>query len=141
MSETRRHILTFCFLDSVLFHLPESNLILHRYWQQWVLHAYYPISRQYENDRESVYLSTHLRVCVGLQVANNLEYPTRRNHLKPYLYPLKSRLTCSAEMPFTSARFTLSRVICPTTRFGKRERRETNRFRTDVWSGLSMFHS
>ncbi len=41
-------------------------------------------------------------------------------------------LTWSAVMPFTRAFRTLSRVIAPTTRFGKRHFTDTNRFRTAV---------
>jgi len=41
-------------------------------------------------------------------------------------------LTWSAVMPFTRAFRTLSRVIAPTTRFGKRHFMDTNRFRTAV---------
>ena len=40
--------------------------------------------------------------------------------------------TWSAVMPFRRAFRTLSRVIAPTTRFGKRHFTETNRFRTAV---------
>ena len=45
--------------------------------------------------------------------------------------------TWSAVIPFASAFFTLSRVMAPTTRFGKRDFRLTNKFRTAVCSGLS----
>lgn len=41
-------------------------------------------------------------------------------------------------MPFVRAFFTLSRVIDPTTRLGKRYFRETKRFRTAVCKGLSV---
>jgi hypothetical protein len=40
-------------------------------------------------------------------------------------------------IPFASALFTLSLVILPTTKFGKRYFRVTKRFKTAVWRGLS----
>ena len=46
--------------------------------------------------------------------------------------------TWSAVMPFMSAFLTLSRVIEPTTRFGKRYFKDTNRFKTAVCKGLSV---
>ena len=48
------------------------------------------------------------------------------------------RHTWSAEIPFMRAFFTLSLVIEPTTRLGKRYFKETNKFRTAVCSALSM---
>lgn len=48
------------------------------------------------------------------------------------------RRTWSAVMPFMSAFLTLSRVIEPTTRFGKRYFKDTNRFKTAVCKGLSV---
>lgn len=45
--------------------------------------------------------------------------------------------TWSAVIPFASAFFTLSRVIAPTTRFGNRDFKVTNKFNTAVCNGLS----
>jgi hypothetical protein len=53
------------------------------------------------------------------------------------LRQLKQERTWSAVMPFMSALLTLSLVIMPTTKFGKRYFNDTKRLSTAVWSGLS----
>lgn len=52
-------------------------------------------------------------------------------------HQLKQELTWSAVMPFMSALLTLSLVIMPTTKLGKRYFNDTKRLSTAVWSGLS----
>lgn len=49
----------------------------------------------------------------------------------------KQVITWSAVIPFAKAFRTLSRVIEPTTRFGKRYFNDTNKFKTAVCNGLS----
>ena len=88
-------------------------------------------------------------MCIGSEVANNLMAerllvsPSYRGQV---IGPSKREtqpqgalgqerilgLTWSAVMPFRRAFRTLSRVIAPTTRFGKRHFMDTNRFRTAV---------
>jgi hypothetical protein len=95
------------------------------------------------------YIFAHLWMRRGSEVANNLMaerllvFPSGRGQVigpskrgTPLQRTLGQEriigLTWSAVMPFTRAFRTLSRVIAPTTRFGKRHFMDTNRFRTAV---------
>ena len=90
------------------------------------------------------YIFAHLWVRIGSEVADNLMAerllvsPSGRDQV---IGPSKRKgtrtrkilgLTWSAVMPFKRAFRTLSRVIAPTTKFGKRHFMVTNKFRTAV---------
>lgn len=120
-------------LNSVLLKFPEANLILDGHGEQGYLGRLL-LSMGYETHGLRSYLSPHLRVCVGSQVADYLGGMKRR------LAVWKKVPTCSADIPLSNAFLTLSRVMDPTTRFGNRYLSVMNRFNTAVWSGLSMGH-
>lgn len=129
--------LTLLGLHPIFLKLPQADLVLDRDRKQRFLARQQGIEvRSYSAVVGVTHVLAHLGVRVCDEIADDL-FGRRQPYIARWS-TYKAR-TWSAVIPFVSAFFTLSRVMAPTTRFGKRDLSVTNRFRTAICRGLSMF--